>query len=587
MRLLSLFAFTLLYGGINAEYLRGTKPNVIIILADDQGYGDLSVYGNPILKTPNLDRLCQESVSFSQFHVAPMCTPTRGMLLTGVDAFYNGATGVASGMTTLRKDLPMAPQFFKQNGYRTALFGKWHLGDTYPYRPQDRGFDDVLSFNGSMIPLIANKMNDSYFNPHLLKNGNWIKHDGYITDIFFDAAMSWMKKQNQERKPFFLFLPTPTPHFPNQVANKYAKPYKNRSHKGKEVPANFYGMIANLDENMGRLNTFLEDQNLHKNTILIYLSDNGTQSHQAYQIHNAGMRGKKISPYDGGHKVPLFIRWPAGKLMHGQVIKQLATVQDILPTLIDFCKLKTENLAFDGISIVSTLRDKNKKIPERTIINQYVVVWKDPSGKKWDHCSVMRGPWRMLSATELYNIHEDPTQKNNIFSQRPEIAQQLHEDYNNWYKEAIKRHQKIQWLEAGGQAPNPAQFTAIDWMGTCTDTWKHAHSQLNSKGYYNIQINESGAYQISMRHWPEGSHLRLSPKFAKARLRIQQAREGKFDNANTAIPFYEKTLLLNERQSAKFDVNLPKGHYEFAADFLTAEDQFHKSALHLIIKKLD
>ena len=569
----------------SGSLLVAAQPNVIIVMADDQGYGDLGCYGNPILKTPNLDRLRQQSVSFSDFHVAPMCTPTRGMLMTGVDAFKNGATGVAAGMTALRTDLPIAPQMFMSNGYRTALFGKWHLGDGYPFRPQDRGFEEVLSFNGSMIPVVANRMNDSYFNPTLLKNGKWEKCEGYITDILFERAMAWIEERAKEQKPFFLYLPTPTPHFPNQVADKYAKPYRGKSHKDSKAPPEFYGMIANLDENMGRLDSFLRKIDLHDNTILIYLSDNGTQSDAAYKLFNAGMRGKKISSFEGGHRVPLFVRWPAGQLLHGEVIKELATVQDILPTLIDLCELKGVHAKFDGISLAKPLRDAKETIPLRTIVNQYVVVWRDCTGKPWNNTCVMRGPWRMTSPKELYNIHSDPQQRTNLFNRHPNMVKQLTEDYKTWYATARRHHQRIQWLEAGGDAPNPMEFTSIDWMGTCTDTWQHARKQHHSRGYYNIRINETGTYTVSMRHWPAESGNTLERDIAKARLRISPPRGVKFDENNKETPVFDETLFLEVRQAGVFKVKLSAGVYEFAPDFLTKDDRFKKSALRLIVKR--
>jgi arylsulfatase A-like enzyme len=478
---------------------------------------------------------------------------------------------------------------FQKNGYRTALFGKWHLGDNYPYRPQDRGFEEVLSFNGSMIPVIANKQGDGYFNPHLLENGAWKKIEGYITDIFFDRSFAWMKERKENNEPFFLYLPTPTPHVPDIVDKEYSEPYEKKSHNGLSAPAKFYGMIANIDKNMERLEAFLIENDLKENTILLFLSDNGTQSKTASKIWNAGMRGKKVEVFDGGHRVPLFIRWPNGKLRHGEVIDELVTVQDILPTLISLCGLKGIDSEFDGISIAGPLRDPKETIPVRTIVNQCVIVWRSIVGEPWDSTVVMRHPWRLMfrQKKELFNIESDPGQTKNVVAQHPEIVEQLEAEYKRWYDEAIVHHQRIQWLEAGGEAPNPTEFTAIDWIGTCSDTWYHAQKQKDSKGFYNIKINESGTYTITMRHWPEGSKSRLPQHLKHARLQVLPPRPGKFDPENTNPPVFDEVIALAGNNKAVFKVQLPEGQFEFAPDFLDSDQSFAKSAIRLEVKRDD
>lgn len=287
------------------------KPNVIVLLTDDQGYGDLSCHGNPVLKTPHLDRLHAESVRFTDFHVAPMCSPTRGQLMTGMDAMRNGATAVCQGRSMIRPGIKLMPQFFREAGYATGIFGKWHLGDSYPYRPQDRGFDEVLSFRAWGITSLADYWMNNYFDPWLLRHGGYQRQKGYCADIFFAEAMRWIAKCQSEQKPFFLYLPTNTPHVPELVAAHYAAPYTGK-YQGTMMPKDFYGMIANLDENVGKLEAFLKQTGLRDNTILIFLSDNGTQNGGAEKIFNAGMRDRKTSVYEGGHRVPLFVRWIGG-----------------------------------------------------------------------------------------------------------------------------------------------------------------------------------------------------------------------------------------------------------------------------------
>ncbi|MEM7479266.1 MAG: sulfatase-like hydrolase/transferase, partial [Planctomycetota bacterium] len=236
------------------------RPNVILILTDDQGYGDVSFHGNPVLKTPNLDVLANESVRFTDFHVAPMCSPTRGQLMTGIDAMRNGCTAVCEGRSMMRRELPTMANYFADSGYATGHFGKWHLGDSYPHRPQDRGFQETVHHRAWGITSLADHWNNrknAYFDPILEHNGTDKKYEGYCTDIFFGEAMKWIEKQSREDKPFFCYLPTNTPHVPDIVAEKYWKQYEGEFER-KRMPSKFYGMIANLDESLGQLEAFLK-----------------------------------------------------------------------------------------------------------------------------------------------------------------------------------------------------------------------------------------------------------------------------------------------------------------------------------------
>ena len=285
------------------------RPNVIVVLTDDQGYGDLSAHGNPVLKTPHLDKLHSQSVRFTDFHVAPMCTPTRSQLLTGRDALDNGASFVCMGRSLIREDLPTMADSFQSAGYATGHFGKWHLGDNYPFRPQDRGFRETVHHGAWGITSLADYFGNDYFNDHYRHNGRIEQYSGYCTDVWFQETISWIRRQVRDDKPFLVYLPTNAPHVPLWAPQKYIDPYLGRV---ESRVAKFFGMIASVDENMGRLTKLLDDLEIADDTIFVFLGDNGTAQGEA--VFNAGMRGKKRSLYDGGHRVPLFFRWPAGKI---------------------------------------------------------------------------------------------------------------------------------------------------------------------------------------------------------------------------------------------------------------------------------
>ena len=255
-------------------------------MTDDQGYGDLSANGNPVLRTPNLDQLAAQSIRLTDFHVAPMCTPTRGQLMSGRDALANGAMNIGSGRAILRKSIPTMANFFAGAGYRTALFGKWHLGDNYPYRPQDRGFEETLTFPSSHMSSAPDYWNNDYFDDFYRHNGQLTQYPGYSTDVFFGEAMRWIAER-ASGEPFFAYIAPNAPHSPLFVPQQYRDPYAGLPHE----QASFYGMIANIDENMGKLEQMLIELGLRDNTIVIFLTDNGTN--YGDEIFNAGMRGKK------------------------------------------------------------------------------------------------------------------------------------------------------------------------------------------------------------------------------------------------------------------------------------------------------
>lgn len=225
------------------------RPNVIVVLTDDQGYGDLSSHGNPLLRTPHMDRLRAASARLTDFHVAPMCTPTRAQLMTGRDAMATAAINVSSGRTLLRRDLPTMAEVFQGAGYRTGIFGKWHLGDSYPYRPDDRGFEESVWFPSSHVGSVSDAWNNDYFNDRYKHHGKLRQYEGYCTDVFFNEAMQWMRSQQAAKQPFFAYIPTNAPHGPLFVPEAYSKPYAEQP----RALANFFGMLANLDENLGKL----------------------------------------------------------------------------------------------------------------------------------------------------------------------------------------------------------------------------------------------------------------------------------------------------------------------------------------------
>ena len=303
-------------------------------------------------------RLYGQSVRLTDFHVGPTCAPTRAALMTGRYCNRTGVWHTVMGRSLLRRDEVTMADVFAAGGYRTGIFGKWHLGDNYPFRPQDRGFQEVLVHGGGGVGQTPDYWGNDYFDDTYWHNGKPEKQAGYCTDVWFDGALRFIEA-NRDR-PFFAYIATNAPHSPFNVAEQYSGPYM-----GKSVPnANFYGMIANIDENMGRLLGKLKALGLEENTILIFMTDNGTAAgFQAGKGFNAGMRGTKGSEYDGGHRVPCFLRWPAGGLGGGKDVSRLTAHIDLLPTLIELCGLpQPAGVKFDGASLAPLLRDARGRL---------------------------------------------------------------------------------------------------------------------------------------------------------------------------------------------------------------------------------
>ncbi len=369
------------------------KPNVVLIITDDQGYGDLGCNGHPFAKTPHIDKLQAESTHLDDYHVAPTCSPTRCALITGHWTNRTGVWHTVNGRSMLRENEITIGQLLKDGGYATGMFGKWHLGDNYPYRPEDRGFTEVYRHGGGGVGQTPDLWDNSYFDGHYFHNGKIVPAKGFCTDVFFDYAIEFIKKSAGEKTPFFAYICTNAPHGPLHCPQKYMDMYKDK----KPNEQSYYGMITNIDDNVGRARKAVEAAGAKDNTIFIFTTDNGTTVGK--NIFNAGMRGSKGSEYDGGHRVPFIMHWPAGGLDESRGIDHLTHAVDIVPTLLDMCGVdKPKSLKFDGISL-KDLIDPTVKVEwaDRMLITDSQRV-RDPI--KWRKSAVMSKRWRLINGKE-------------------------------------------------------------------------------------------------------------------------------------------------------------------------------------------
>jgi arylsulfatase B len=549
-------------------------PNVVLIITDDQGYGDISAHGNPILKTPNLDRLHAESVRLTNYHVDPTCAPTRSALMTGRYSQRNGTWHTIMGRSLLRRDEVVMPQFFKRTGYSTHMSGKWHLGDNYPYRPEDRGFDSTTVHGGGGVWQAPDAWGNDYFDDRYFVNGELKQFKGYCTDVFFDAAMAFIK-QNRN-KPFFCYLATNAPHSPYWVDDKYKQMYQDKTSRAPQ--AAFYGMIANIDENIGRLRAFLKEQGLAENTILIFTTDNGTSAGWS-----AGMRGQKGSEYEGGHRVPFFIHWPEGGFNTGRDIDTLTAHLDILPTLAEYCGLDISTIKLDGQSLRPLIDGASEDWPDRHIITESQRMLHP---EKWRKSSVMTQQWRLVNGTELYDIQKDPAQEHDVAGQHPEVVEQLRASYERFWDDVGERRDIISYIVVGNDAENPVQLCSHDWFGEGSQRgWNQGQiaKGFDVNGAWNIDVEQAGDYDITLRRWPtdaEGTITGPSVKY------FQGGTEIKADTARLKVADVdERKPIQAEDTGITFRVTLKQGQTTLQTWFLDGDND-QRGAYYVYVERI-
>ncbi len=499
-----------------------TSPNVILIITDDQGYGDIAAHGNAMIRTPVLDQLYSKSVRLVDFHVDPTCSPTRSALLTGRYSTRTGVWHTIMGRSLMRPEEVTVAEVFGQAGYTTGMAGKWHLGDNYPLRPQDQGFDEAFYHPAGGVGQGPDYFGNDYFDDTYVRNGALEKATGYVTDVWFGDALAFIDRH--QSVPFFLYLATNAPHGPYYVEERYAQPYREQG--VSDTMARFYGMITNIDDNMGRLVERLDSLDLTENTILIFMTDNGSAEGWAnwrneegtWGGFNDGMRAGKGSEYDGGHRVPFFVRWPDGNLEGGRDVTGLTAHIDVLPTLADLAGLAPpETIALDGISLAAQLH--GAPVPPRTL---FVHSQRIPYPEKWRKSAVMSGPWRLVNRTELYNLDNDPGQQNDVAEAHPTVTDSLQAAYERWWRSLEPSFEGYVRIGIGADKENPLQLNPHDWHveHQRLSVWNHRQvtNGMMGNGFWAVDVTQQGTYTFEVRRWP--AYLDSSLEASMATLRI-------------------------------------------------------------------
>ncbi|MBM1105010.1 arylsulfatase [Aurantibacter crassamenti] len=587
---LLIFTIGILSGSIQGQTISKKKPNVIVVITDDQGMGDLSCYGNPYIKTPNIDKFYTDAIRFTNYHVSTTCAPSRGAIMTGRHTNRLNVFHTISGRSILFEDEVTLPQIFAQNGYTNGMFGKWHLGDNYPYRPKDRGFHEVVRHGGGGIGQGPDYWGNDYFDDTYWHNGQTQKYDGYCTDVFFSEALNFIE-DNKDR-PFFCYIATNAPHGPLNVPKEYMDLYRGIDGL-EENFQRFYGMITNIDDNFKLLQDKLNALNIADNTILIFTTDNGTAG--GNKIFDAGLKGAKGSEYEGGHRVPLFIRWPDGKLTGGKDIDKLVAHYDLLPTFVELLDLDFNPIKpLDGKSLKPLLYQNAEQWPNRIL---YMDTQRLQNLVKYRKYSVMDDDWRLVNGSELYNMNLDRGQKKNVFNQHPEVVEKLALGYEKWWQSiidegVIERHA---YIKAGSPKENPVRISTHDLMtGKFNGTWhQHAAAKaLPATGRWKIEIVEDGDYKISLCRFPLESGLAINETFSAEKKRIEldatmpASTKSDFDKAYLYIADFEKTSKIEKSQKeVSFTAQISAGKYDMEAQLIDIDNRTH-AAYYVYIEKL-
>ena len=502
-----------------------TKPNVIVFLTDDQGWGDLSLNGNTDLSTPNIDSLANDGASFEHFFVCPVCSPTRAEFLTGRYHVRGGVYSTSAGGERLDLDEVTIADTFRSAGYTTGAFGKWHNGMQYPYHPNGRGFDEFYGF-------CSGHWGD-YFSPPLEQNGKIVKGNGFCIDDFTDKAITFIENSSKNKKPFFAYLPYNTPHSPMQVPDKWWDKFKNKKIKMRNRDPRredidhlrcALAMCENIDWNVGRVLKKINDLKIEKNTIVIFFHDNGPNGVR----WNGGMKGRKGSTDEGGVRSPLLIRWP-DKISKGIKINQITSVMDLLPTLTDCANIPiSSEKALDGRSLKPLLLGERNKWKERTLINY----WR---GKT----SARNQNFRLDHLGKLYDMTNDPGQLADISALRPKIRNQLLEEVSHWKETVLPElgkdersfvigHPNYRWTQV--PARDGISHGAIKRSGrfpNCSyyENWKTTEDKIT----WNCEVGASGTYEVSIHYalkkGDEGTVVQLSHNNASIEHKFTESHE--------------------------------------------------------------
>lgn len=555
------------------------RYNVILFMTDDQGYPDMSCHGNPVVKTPHMDRLATQSVRFSDFHVNPFCSPTRAALMTGRMSDRTGVTATNFLRNNMRREEVLMPEYFRASGYRTGIFGKWHIGGNYPYRPMDRGFDEWIGLGNNGLATTGDLWDNDRMNDRYWHNGEITERKGFSADVYLDEAMKFIRDSRKKNEPFFAYIATNVPHWNWNVPSPWLEPYLDTCSKHR---AAFYASIARADWNLGRLMRFLEDEGLDENTIVVFLTDNGSDVPDKGNAYTAGMRGFKGSRYEGGHRVPCFIRGPKELVGTPREIDGFTLHVDLMPTFIDLCGLEQpdrKQSPMDGRSLRPLLTGDGEWTDRLYVVHHH----NDRQIEKYATAGVMTSEWRLIVSQpgtyELYKIREDRGQKHDVAREYPEVVEKLLADYDaHW--ESLDIYRPLQRPIMSGEAT--LRLSSAEALGVTRIEQNAVRSGAEAHLKWLLEAAEEGRYRFEVRRWPREADTAMTaglPPASDPDIEQIGRSNWKTDIPGMPLDIEQVELKLSGMdvlaktvppgaKSVEFEVDLPAGEVDLEAWFI-------------------
>lgn len=543
------------------------RPNIVLIMTDDQGYGDLGVTGNPVLETPHIDRLAREAATMTTFYVSPVCSPTRAALMTGRYNYRTRVVDTFKGRSMMEPDEVTVAEVLREAGYTTGIFGKWHLGDNYPLRPSDQGFDESLIHRGGGLGQPSEPIENDrrYTDPILFRNNEQIQAKGYCTDVYFDAALAFIGQAAAQNRPFFAYVAPNAPHSPyHDVPSALYDKYKRKdlapvlldAKRDADIVARIYAMVENIDENVGRLLADLERREIAERTIVIFMTDNGPNTRRFV----GPLRGMKSEVHEGGIRAPFFMRWPE-RLRPGAASDRIAAHIDLMPTLLEAAGVPVPaGIALDGRSFLPLLEGRPVEWPDRHLVLQ---THRGDVPVPFHNAAIRNQRWKLLHPSgsgretmppdvpfELYDMADDPGERRNLAKDHPDIVRRLTQAYDAWFT-GVTTTRRDNFapprIVLGSPHETETVLTSQDKRAVENAWWLN----FERAGTYDLDLRwkePPGAIAVEVRIGPEVRRVSLA-----AGAKVAQIRNWRIPGGDAAL---STTVTTNRKQSEPYHVVL-------------------------------
>jgi len=551
MRYLTIVALAFLFCSCAKEEVLDKKPNVVVVLIDNQGYFELSRNGHQIVQTPRIDKLSSEAVNFTDFNAPPFCSPSRAALLTGRYALRAGIHNTVGGVSILHKNETTMAALLKKEGYQTSIFGKWHLGSSYPYAPKYRGFEEVFVHGGGGVSQLGDYYGNNHINATYEHNGKFVKSEGFSTDVLFDEAIKYMDGKKGNSDPFFCYISTPAVHFPTNKHPVTTERLLKRGAEDNEYLA-LYSMIENVDDNVGKLLDYLKDAGLKENTIVVLASDQGVNDRGAVEHRSGSFQNRGLS-FDEKHHVYCMIQYPKLTDKKPGDVNNLTGMVDVLPTILDVCGIELPS-NLDGQSLKPLLNGSSDWDNERKLIVQCP---RSRVRNKWENTSVKYKKWRLIDGKELYNIENDFGEKIDLAQEHPEVVKELTNTYEDFWNSLAPADALISRHILGAEEAPEVRLVGMDWYQGDTPWTQQGLKNKSAQGKWLVEIARDGNYRFELRRYPREAPIAIEAN--SVMIEIGEIKE-------------EGTIDVDAVE-AVLELNLKKGIYDLKTTFKDSQDK--------------